>query len=75
MVQEVREELGGFKWAARTLTVMSGKNYSWQAVQGLWGHRDKNGFPELHPYTVNGHDHNYFRFDEVREWYKAHHGK
>lgn len=68
-----RETMGGFQWAANELTKISRKKYSRQSVQALWGRRDKNGFPELHPYTINGHDHDYFRSDEVREWCKAHH--
>jgi hypothetical protein len=69
-----REAMGGFQWTANELSRISGKKYSRQSVQGLWGRRNNNGFPELHPHTINGRDHDYFHFDEIREWYKAHHG-
>lgn len=65
--------LGGFQQAARELTRISGKNYSRQAVQGLWGRRLKtnSGFPELHTHTINGKEKHYFDLDEITHWYQT----
>jgi hypothetical protein len=65
--------LGGFQQAATTLTEVSGKHYSRQAVQGLWKRRNQsnNGFPNLHHYVINGKDKYYFNLQEVINWYKS----
>lgn len=65
--------LGGFQQAATTLTEVSGKTYSRQAVQGLHKrrHQSKNGFPELHHYVINGKEKYYFNLQEVINWYKS----
>jgi hypothetical protein len=63
-------DMGGFQHAARHLKKISGRNYSRQAVQGLWGRRDKNGFPEFHIFPINGRDHHYLILNEVENWYR-----
>jgi hypothetical protein len=65
--------LGGFQQAATTLTAVSGRTYSRQAVQGLWKRRTQsnNGFPSLHNYVINGKEKHYFNLQEVINWYNS----
>jgi len=61
--------IGGFACTARHLKKISGRNYSRQAVQGLWARRNKNGFPDFHVFPINDRDCHYLLLSEVTTWY------
>lgn len=64
-----RIQLGGFREAADTLTVLAGHRYTRQGVQQMWKRRRVNGFPDLTNYLINGYPKSYFCIAEVTDWY------
>jgi hypothetical protein len=62
-------ELGGFQAAAETLTEISGRQWSRQAVQQLYKRRKINRFPPMVSVSINGKPHKYFILRNVNAWY------